>query len=471
MSMNLRFKEIEPNIYDPFKDCKLQRKQYADILESIIKTEHNGCVVALNGEWGTGKTTFVKMWELQLKNNGYKALYFNAWETDFVTDPLIALVGSLKSIYLSEEAKHTLVKVATSAAKIATKAVPGLLNAASNKYLGEEVTEAIKGSFEGISEIILHEIENFEKECQSLKQFRGSLQNFVDSIVSKNKEGEVMPLIFFVDELDRCNPHYAVKVLERIKHLFTIPHVIFVLSIDKQQLCNSIRGYYGSDSLNADEYLRRFIDVEYNLPTPENGDYVQYLYDELEFDEYFSNKGDAEEKRMFPNLAEAICNGNILSLRQMQKLLVQTRLVLRTIKSTQRVDALSVLLALYLRMFHYDIYQDILKRRYDNQNLLSTLEKNLPFKTLKDGNNKGNFVSALSNAVARILVIYATKRFGTHNNPFIDAEGTESKLLLHPNEIDGRQLQYLLDELWCGSCTSLDALIGHIELLMKLEGK
>lgn len=76
-------------------------------------------------------------------------------------------------------------------------------------------------------------------------------------------------MIFIIDELDRCNPYYAVKVLERIKHLFNIPNIVFVLSIDKEQLSNSIRGYYGSDLIKADEYLKRFIDIEYTLPDPD----------------------------------------------------------------------------------------------------------------------------------------------------------------------------------------------------------
>ena len=65
-----------------------------------------------------------------------------------------------------------------------------------------------------------------------------------------------------MDELDRCNPHYAVKVLERIKHLFCIPNIVFVLSIDKMQLANSVRGYYGSDFINAEEYLKETYNIE-----------------------------------------------------------------------------------------------------------------------------------------------------------------------------------------------------------------
>lgn len=78
------------------------------------------------------------------------------------------------------------------------------------------------------------------------------------------------------------------EVLERIKHFFSIKGIVFVLSIDKEQLCNSIRGHYGSDRINAEEYLRRFIDVEYKLPQPDINSYCKYLYDYFDFKDFFN---------------------------------------------------------------------------------------------------------------------------------------------------------------------------------------
>src|SRR3989339_2266062 len=77
----------------PFKNCKLGREQYANVLTNVVQTYADGFVLALNNEWGTGKTTFVKMWQQQLKNEGFKTLYFNAWENDFEKDILITLIS------------------------------------------------------------------------------------------------------------------------------------------------------------------------------------------------------------------------------------------------------------------------------------------------------------------------------------------------------------------------------------------
>ena len=95
------------------------------------------------------------------------------------------------------------------------------------------------------------------------------------------------PLVFIIDELDRCNPHIAVKVLERVKQLFDIPNIVFVLPISKKQFEYSIQGYYGSDKIDATNYLRRFIDLECELPTPDSESMCQLLYDHYHFDDFF----------------------------------------------------------------------------------------------------------------------------------------------------------------------------------------
>lgn len=69
----------------------------------------------------------------------------------------------------------------------------------------------------------------------------------------------------FVDELDRCKPSYAVKLLERVKHYFANDRITFVFSINSEQLQHTISGYYGA-GFNAGKYLDRFFDLRVSLP-------------------------------------------------------------------------------------------------------------------------------------------------------------------------------------------------------------
>ena len=67
-------------------------------MTEIVELYSDGFVLAINNEWGTGKTTFVKMWKQYLENNDFKTVYFNAWENDFDSNPLVAIMSELKPL-------------------------------------------------------------------------------------------------------------------------------------------------------------------------------------------------------------------------------------------------------------------------------------------------------------------------------------------------------------------------------------
>lgn len=254
--MNIKHSEIEIEEANPFANCKLDRKKYSSVLTNIINSYPYGFVLALNNKWGTGKTTFVKMWEQDLKNNKYQTVYFNAWENDFENNPLTALKGELKTITTKDtepEFKKTLKKASALTRNIA----PIIAKAIADRYIDTEgIKEAIIGVTKGLSDVFENEVHEYEKKKKSISDFRQSLSEFI----ANTNEGK--PLVFIIDELDRCRPNYAVSILEQIKHFFSVPNIVFILSIDKEQLGNAIKGVYGSDSIDSNEYLRRFIDLE-----------------------------------------------------------------------------------------------------------------------------------------------------------------------------------------------------------------
>lgn len=79
--INSKLKDVEIDRHDPFKNDALQdRQQYATLLTKVVNLYGiDGCVMSINGKWGAGKTTFIKMWQQQLINEGYRTVYFNAW--------------------------------------------------------------------------------------------------------------------------------------------------------------------------------------------------------------------------------------------------------------------------------------------------------------------------------------------------------------------------------------------------------
>ena len=66
--MKIKHNEIEIDSENPFSNCKLDRQKFSNILTGIINSYSEGFVLAINNKWGTGKTTFIKMWQQDLKN-------------------------------------------------------------------------------------------------------------------------------------------------------------------------------------------------------------------------------------------------------------------------------------------------------------------------------------------------------------------------------------------------------------------
>lgn len=85
------------NEENPFSNDKLSREPHIKALTKIIEAYHDGTVIALNGAWGSGKTTFVRMWERHLKNSDFNVVYYNAWEDDLNNEPLTSMLRNLKS--------------------------------------------------------------------------------------------------------------------------------------------------------------------------------------------------------------------------------------------------------------------------------------------------------------------------------------------------------------------------------------
>ena len=94
----IRTTDIEIPVGDPFRNCKLGRQKYAEVLKTLTIGNNSGCVISLNGAWGTGKTTFIQMFKQMMNKEGYPTLYFNAWETDYISDPIIGLLGEMKKL-------------------------------------------------------------------------------------------------------------------------------------------------------------------------------------------------------------------------------------------------------------------------------------------------------------------------------------------------------------------------------------
>jgi len=393
--MKIKHVDLVIDETNPFATCQLERKKYADVLTNLVETYADGFVLAINNEWGTGKSTFVKMWQQQLKNQGFKTLYFNAWENDFENKPLVALMSELS--VLQEKGTEKIFKSLISKGAVITKNVlPQLLKAIASKYIDTDMAlDAIENTAKGATEILKDEIKDYTSKKKGLKDFRDSLTEFV----KETQSGK--PIIFIIDELDRCRPNYAVELLEQIKHFFSVPGIVFVLSIDKVQLGHAVRGVYGSDRINADEYLKRFIDVEYSIPRPNTELFCTYLYYYFEFNQFlysvtrrgfpiFANDGNT-----FIKTSTLLFDKANLTLRTQEKIFAHSRIALLQLKENSYVlPELFVMLA-YIKMVNLEFYNKLKSKTLTIKNVIEEFNKICPKTTLEIERNEFIYIEAM----------------------------------------------------------------------------
>ncbi len=369
----LKHLEIEIDKENPFSTCKLKRKIYADVLTNIISAYSLGFVLSINNKWGTGKTTFLKMWQQDLNNQNFTTIYFNAWENDFENDPLVAIMGEIKKLTKSNDKqfKSVLKKVAILAKNIA----PAVSKAVIDHYVDtDNVKQIIQSATKGALDVFENEVNEYSKKKDDIKDFRLKLSHFVADNTQQNK-----PLIFIIDELDRCRPNYAVSILEQIKHFFSIPNIVFVLAIDKNQLGNAIKGVYGSENIDSDRYLQRFIDIEYSLPNPDGNLFPDYLFEYFDFKSFFQSEKRTQYRELeheedeFKLVSKILLSDNNLSLREQEKMMALSRLGLRLIPENNYSIPLLYLVLVFIKLTDSDYYNNIKSKKIRLENVADKL--------------------------------------------------------------------------------------------------
>nr|WP_295934844.1 P-loop NTPase fold protein [uncultured Dyadobacter sp.] len=433
--MYIRHNDLVIPEEDPFSVCRLDRKKYADVLTELIGGFGTGFVLAINSEWGTGKTTFVKMWRQDLQNAGFDTLYFNAWENDFESNPLVAIMSELKSLSKDKTVKFK--SLIQKGAVLTKNLAPAVIKALASRYIDPQtLVDGLENASKAAAEILEKEIEAYANRKKQLNDFRKDLESFVNKGIGDK------PVVFFIDELDRCRPSYAVEVLEHIKHFFAVSGIVFVLAIDKEQLGHAVRGVYGSEQIDADEYLRRFIDIEYSIPQPQTEHFVNYLFQYFSFDEFFRSEqrmqygGAREDRESLLSLAVVLFDREKLTLRQQEKIFAHARLSLKSFSyGSDLFPSLFVFLIL-LKAINRKLYQSIKNKNLSVQDLSDDFSR-----IFKSESADENLKRSSLHLQARLVKMYNIYLNYPYDEPLVkkDTEGkieflkVQSKLDDSPN--------------------------------------
>ena len=265
MTIPLRPADIAVPRDNPFQHDLLDRKKTAEILTDVVRSFEGPGVVALDAAWGTGKTTFLNMWVQHLRNSKFTVVKFNAWKTDFATDPFLALSTELQNdLDGTGTSSDVMERFKECSRRVLLHGLPDVVRLVSSGVpilgpVGGKITESVIETFTE------SRVSSYGKTKEAIDDFRKALEAIA---LEAFNGSDGLPLVVVVDELDRCRPTYAVELLETAKHVFSVDHVVFVLAINRRELSHSVRSLYGRE-FNADLYLRRFFDAEVSLPEPD----------------------------------------------------------------------------------------------------------------------------------------------------------------------------------------------------------
>lgn len=255
-------------------------EQLLRLMEHISSNKAATCF-AINGVWGCGKSFVLDIFQEKLEQiqseetytDKYFVVRYNSWKFDYYEEPLVAIVSTMiaaieektKLFPDSEEKREILGMLkATGVAllSIANDVVKGKIGVDVQKAYGVVTTGGKEGAAAYESEHGYDVYFGFNKMIAKLSELlKGISQDYT--------------IVFIVDELDRCIPKYAVKVLERLHHLIEgQSNIITVLAIDKPQLVASVGQLFGFKQ--PEKYFEKFINFEIKL---DNGSVSELITD------------------------------------------------------------------------------------------------------------------------------------------------------------------------------------------------
>jgi hypothetical protein len=279
---------------------KLERRAEAQVLQRFLVSESEtmlmqerdqAVVLALDAQYGEGKSWFLSRFRRQLTIN-HPVAFVDAWVDDANNEPLVSIMAALDEAlqpFLSTKAvRDKLTALTRAALPIIGKAAVGAGGKFVGKYFGDQFGEdareivagaakadeggpldaALDATTAGISAVVDNAakemLQQYRTRQRSRETFKNNLRQLGASINQNSADPRRSPMFVVIDELDRCRPTYAISLLEEVKHLFDVPGVVFIIALHGKQLTESIKAVYGTE-FDAQAYLRRFFSRHYEL--------------------------------------------------------------------------------------------------------------------------------------------------------------------------------------------------------------
>lgn len=280
-------------------------KRYVDGLVEFIKYSVSPLTIALQGEWGSGKTSLMNRLYSRLcgDSSEFVGININTWEYSMLSTPeetvikiIERLVKALSKGEKQQNALEKFTKWAKLGGGVAFRAVREAAKAAGGVAGSILIESFVKGDASN---------GNSSSEDVSLSDLKETLEIAVNDHISNGKKG----VLVFVDDLDRLNPPVAVEILELLKNIFSLKGCIFILAIDYEVVVKGLEPKFGKLTDKNEREFRSFFDkiiqVPFSLPV-NNYQPESFLIKMLREINYIDDKDSLEIDRLSENFADIV---------------------------------------------------------------------------------------------------------------------------------------------------------------------
>lgn len=297
-------------------------ERYVNGLIKFIENSSAPITIALQGEWGSGKTSLMTRLERSLcsaPESQFIGIDINTWEYSMMSSPETTVYNILSQLVKQltkddPDSKKTFMDFLRGVGK--SKLGKGLYRAARD---GIKMIPGAGPVVEGIG--LPTELPDFPEhtETASLSELKNALANAVNNTIeAENKRGAII----FVDDLDRLNPPVAVEILELLKNIFTLDNCIFVLAIDYDVVVKGLKPKFGELTENNEREFRSFFDkiiqVPFSLPV-NNYRPMDFVFNSLVSIGYIEDiyTSDPKVRDLFTTIVEASVGKNPRSIKRL----------------------------------------------------------------------------------------------------------------------------------------------------------
>lgn len=333
--MNFKFLPdlpIETSIND-----SLGFKDFTELLQSSINGTQTPFVYGVLGNWGTGKTSILKLLknllEKDLENGVSRAIpiWFNAWEYENETNLLYPLLECVKLDYkerlklkdMSQDFRKSFLDVIS--ASTVTLADIGL-RTVSKAIIGDAVKlEDIEKHIQSIkehSDTLDKLLSGWTDEVRALKSgFKNLLEVYANDYSPSNNDGSSSEtrFIILIDDLDRCLPETVIATLEKIKNFLLVDRCIFVLALNPKVVYQGIRVKYHGQEIDGREYLEKMLNYSFYVPEPDATHIMKYCSTSLE--RLVGETDRKDFKKYFDRFGQILCDCRFTNPRKIKRIL------------------------------------------------------------------------------------------------------------------------------------------------------